>query len=436
MAARHEEGGLLARTGRTWGFWASLNGALRVRLRVEPSLADVQAAMRLVRPLVRRTPMKHSSTLGKMTGSDFRLKLENFQITGSFKVRGALNKVHSLSPEEKKRGVVAASAGNHAQGVAYAAGKMGVQCTIFMPELATVSKVRATQGYGAKVHLVGKDYQEAYEKAIEHQEKTGAVYVHAFDDPLIMAGQGTLGLEVKEDVPDLDTVLVPIGGGGLIGGVATALKGLDPKIRVIGVQAEGASTIAPSLEKGVPVNLEQADTMADGIAVRRPGKLTLPIIRKLVDEVVTVDESEIASAILFLLERTKAVAEGAGAVTLAAALHGKVDLKGAKACAIVSGGNVDMSLVSRIIRRGLVKEGRIAVITTDISDRPGSLAALLSLLAHHKASVIDLHHDRHRTDISLNRTGVEVHLETRGAEHIEEIQAALRKAGYDASVAH
>jgi len=399
------------------------------------SLADIQRAMQFLRPMVRHTPLKHSQHLTDTTGAkSFNLKLENFQITGSFKVRGALNRINALTPEERKRGVVAASAGNHAQGVAYAARKMGVACTIFMPEQATLSKAQATKAYGAAVHLEGKDYQEAYERALAFQQASGAVYVHAFDDPLIMAGQGTLGLEVKEDLPQADTVLVPIGGGGLISGVATALKGLDPRIKVIGVQAEGASTIAPSLQKGVSVTLESADTMADGIAVRKPGTLTLPIIRERVDEVVTVDESEIAAAILFLLERTKAVAEGAGAVTLAAAMHGKVDLKGKTACAVISGGNIDMPLVSRIIRRGLVKEGRIAVLTTILSDAPGSLAALLSLLAQRKASVIDLHHDRHRADVPLNRTVVEVHVETRGPAHIAELRQALEKAGYDATV--
>jgi threonine dehydratase len=416
----------------------NLNAKSPVAQRVagEPTLDDVKRAMALVRPLVRHTPMKHSSTLGELTKSDFNLKLENFQITGSFKVRGALNRIHALTPEEKRRGVVAASAGNHAQGVAYAARKMGVACTIFMPEEATLAKVRATKSYGAAVHLAGKDYQEAFEHAQEFQRKSGAVYVHAFDDALVMAGQGTLGLEIKEDLPKVDTVLVPIGGGGLISGVATALKGLDPKVKVIGVQAEGANTVAPSLQKGVPITLDSADTMADGIAVRKMSPMTLPIIRRLVDEVVTVDESEIAAAILFLLERAKTLAEGAGAVTLAAAMHGKVDLAGRTACAVISGGNIDMPLVSRIIRRGMVKEGRIAVVTTDISDRPGSLAALLGLLAKHKASVIDLHHDRHRTDISLNRTGIEVHVETRGREHIEEIRNALKAAGYQAVVNH
>jgi threonine dehydratase len=399
-----------------------------------PQLADVQKAHALLKGAVRHTPMKRSSTLGAMTGSEFHLKLENFQLTGSFKVRGALNKIHSLTEAERRSGVVAASAGNHAQGVAYAARKAGVKCDIFMPEEATLAKVVATKSYGATVHLAGRDYQEAYEAALKFREARGSTYVHAFDDPAIIAGQGTLGLEIAEDLPAIDTVLVPIGGGGLISGVATALKGLKPSIKVIGVQAAGASTIAPSLEKGRPVSLESVDTMADGIAVRNVGKVTWDIIRERVDQVVTVQESEIAAAILFLLERTKAVVEGAGAVTLAAAMHKKVDLEGRTACAVVSGGNIDMTLVSRIIRMGLVKEGRIAVVRATISDRPGGLAEFLTQLAKLKASVIDLHHDRHRPGMSLNRTGVEVHVETRGPEHIEEIRKALKASGYDAQV--
>jgi threonine dehydratase len=398
------------------------------------ALADVQKAHELLKGTVRHTPMKRSGTLGALTGGEVHLKLENFQLTGSFKVRGALNKLHSLTPNERRSGVVAASAGNHAQGVAYAARKAGVKCDIFMPEEATLAKVVATKGYGATVHLIGKDYQEAYENALKFQAAHHSTYVHAFDDPAIIAGQGTLGLEIVQDLPEVDTVLVPIGGGGLISGVATALKGLKPSVRVIGVQAAGASTIAPSLQKGSPVSLDTVETMADGIAVRNVGKLTWDIIRERVDQVVTVQESEIAAAILFLLERTKVVAEGAGAVTLAAVMHRRVELKGATACAVVSGGNIDMTLVSRIIRMGLVKEGRIAVVRATISDRPGGLAEFLTQLAKLKASVIDLHHDRHRPGMSLNRTGVEVHVETRGPEHIEEIRRALAASGYDAQV--
>jgi threonine dehydratase len=397
-------------------------------------LADVQKAWDVVRGQVRHTPVKRSSSLSQLSGGDFHLKLENFQRTGSFKVRGALNKVHALTAAERKAGVVAASAGNHAQGVAYAASQAGVRSTIFMPEDATLAKVVATKSYGAEVTLTGKDYQEAYEAAVAHQRRSNATFVHAFEDPVVMAGQGTLGLELLQDLPELDVVLVPIGGGGLIAGVATALKGLKPDIQVIGVQAEGASTIAPSLQKGRPVELDEVKTMADGIAVRRSGEMTLEVIKARVDQVVTVAESEIAAAILFLLERSKAVVEGAGAVTLAAAMHGKVKLDGRKACAVISGGNIDMTLVSRIIQKGLVKEGRIAVLEAVISDRPGSLASFLQVLARSKASVIDLHHDRDRIDLALNRTAVQVHVETRGPEHIAEVQKALAAAGYEAKL--
>jgi len=393
-------------------------------------LADVQRAWDVVRGQVRHTPTKRSSALSEMTGAEMHLKLENFQRTGSFKVRGALNKVHALTATERKAGVVAASAGNHAQGVAYAAAKAGVKATIFMPEDATLAKVAATKGYGAEIRLVGKDYQEAYEAAVAFQQRAGATFVHAFEDPLVMAGQGTLGIEMLQDMPDLDAILVPIGGGGLIAGIATAAKALKPGIEVIGVQAAGASSIAPSLQKGSPVTLESASTMADGIAVRRSGALTLEVIKEKVDRVVTVSEPEIAAGILFLLERAKAVVEGAGAVTLAAAMHGKVDLRGKRACALVSGGNIDMTLVSRIIQKGLVKEGRIAVLETELSDKPGSLASFLAVLARHKASVIDLHHDRDRLDLALNRTFVEVHVETRGPEHVAELQKVLAESGY------
>lgn len=410
----------------------SLNGFVQLRAGVAATLGlkDVQAAHEVVRGQVRHTPVKRSSSLSALTGADFWLKLENFQRTGSFKVRGALNKVHHLTAAERKAGVVCASAGNHAQGVAYAATQAGVKSTVFMPEDAPLAKLMATRGYGADVRLVGRDYQEAYEAAFAYQEQHGATFVHAYDDHLVMAGQGTIGLELMADIAKLDTVLVPIGGGGLICGIAAAVKGLNPKARIIGVQAEGASTIAPSLQKGRPVTLDTASTMADGIAVRKTGELTFPIIKDLVDEVVTVSESEIASAILFLLERSKAVVEGAGAVSLAAAMHRKVDLKGRQACAVISGGNIDMTLVSRIIQRGLVKTGRIAVLSTEISDRPGSLAAFLDVLAKNKASVIELNHNRDRLDLALNRTEVEVHVETRGPEHITDLKRNLAAGGY------
>lgn len=398
------------------------------------TLADIEAARAAIKDVVRNTPLKRSTTLSNLTGSDFHLKLENFQRTGSFKVRGATWKVENLTDEEKAKGVVAASAGNHAQGVAYAATRAGVTSHVFMPEDAPLAKVHATRGYGAEVHLGGVDYQEAYEAALAFQQETGATFVHAFEDKFVMAGQGTLGVEIAEELPDVDTVLIPIGGGGLIAGVATALKAHNPKIRIIGVQADGASTVADSLQKGAVVPIKEVHTIADGIACRKLGDMTFDCIQRYVDDVVTVSEAEIASAILFLLERTKTTVEGAGAVTLAAAMHLKADLQGQKVCAIISGGNIDITLLSRIIQRGLVKEGRVAVIETSLKDRPGAIAALLARLADEKANVLDVRHDRHRHGIALNRTYVEVHIETSGEEHIEQVAKALRPDYPDLSV--
>ena len=402
-----------------------------VRLVVAIGLEDIQAARERIGDETRNTPIKRSTTLSRMTGSDFHLKLENFQRTGSFKVRGAINKMLSLTGEEKARGVVAASAGNHAQGVAYAATTVGVESHVFMPAQAAHAKVVATKGYGAHIHLQGDDYQDAFDAAEAFCNEKGGVFVHAFDDPYIMAGQGTLGLEVLEEIPDLEVLLVPIGGGGLIGGVATAVKALKPDVYIIGVQAEGSSTVAPSLQKGRVVPLDEVHTMADGIACRKLGELPFKAIQQHVDQVVTVDESEIAAAILFLLERTKVAVEGAGAVTLAAAMHGHVDLTGKKTCAVVSGGNIDMTLLSRIIQRGLVKEGRIVVVETDLNDKPGAIADFLQRLGDAKANVMDVQHDRLRTDVALHQTHVEVHVETRGPEHVAQLRKDLTAAGYD-----
>lgn len=398
------------------------------------SLDDIARAQANIAGAVRHTPIKRSTTLSRLIGGDAHLKLENFQRTGSFKVRGALNKIHNLDEDQRARGVVAASAGNHAQGVAFAATKAGVACDIFMPEGAAHAKVVATRGYGAKVHLRGRDYQEAFEAAQAFCNEHDKVFVHAFDDLHIMAGQGTLGLEILDDVPDVEVVLVPIGGGGLIGGIATAIKAKRPNARIIGVQAEGASTVAPSLQKGAIVVPDEVRTMADGIACRRLGDLTFECIQRLVDEVVTVDESEIAAAILFLLERTKVAVEGAGAVALAAAMHGHVQLEGAKTCIVVSGGNIDMTLLSRIIQRGLVKEGRIVVIETEVDDAPGAVAQLLTMLGKARANVLDVTHDRLRTTVPLHKTHVEVHVETRGPEHVAALRTTLDEAGYVATV--
>lgn len=398
------------------------------------SLDDILRARDAIQSTVRNTPVKRSGSLSARTGGDVWLKLENFQRTGSFKVRGATWKVHNLSAAQRKAGVVAASAGNHAQGVAYAATAAGVTSHVFMPQDATLAKVAATKSYGATVHLHGRDYQEAYEAAVEYQKKEGLAFVHAYDDPFIMAGQGTLGVEVHEAIAGIETVLVPIGGGGLIAGVATALKALQPDIRIVGVQAEGASSVAPSLQKGRVVPLDEVNTMADGIACRTLGSQTFDVIRRLVDDVVTVSESEIAEAILFLLERAKTTAEGAGAVTLAALMGGHVDVKGQTTCAVVSGGNIDMNLLGRIIQQGLVKADRIMAFETTVPDRPGAIAALLDLLARNRANVLDVDHDRYRVGVPLHRVAVDIHLETRGADHAAELVAAMRGAGYEVRV--
>lgn len=397
-------------------------------------LKDVLAAREVIEGIARNTPLKRSTTLSKKTGADFYLKLENFQFTGSFKVRGAVNKLNSLTETERDKGVVCASAGNHAQGTAFAATRVGVRSDVFMPIDAPLAKIAATKGYGANVHLVGRDYQEAYEAALAFQEENGSTFVHAYDDDMIMAGAGTLGLELLEEIPNLQTILVPIGGGGLMSGVAVALKSQNPNIRIIGVQAEGASTIADSLIKGEVVPIEECNTIADGIACRYLGKKTFEVMKELVDEVVTVTEAEIASAILFLLERTKVTVEGAGAVTLAAAMHGKVDLNGQTTCAVVSGGNIDITLVSRIIQQGLVKDGRVATIQAFIKDKPGAIAGLLNLLAEEKANVLDVRHSRYRTDLQLHQTAVVVEAETHGRDHIARLKVALAEAGYEATV--
>jgi threonine dehydratase len=401
---------------------------------VPVSLDDILRARDAIQSTVRNTPVKRSGSLSARTGGDVWLKLENFQRTGSFKVRGATWKIRNLTDDERKAGVVAASAGNHAQGVAYAATAAGVASHVFMPQDATLAKVAATKSYGATVHLHGRDYQDAYEAAVAFQQEKGLAFVHAYDDPFIMAGQGTLGVEVHEAIEDLDTVLVPIGGGGLIAGVATALKALRPNIRVVGVQAEGASSVAPSLQKGRVVPLDEVQTMADGIACRTLGSQTFAVIQRHVDEVVTVSEAEIAEAILFLLERAKTTAEGAGAVSLAAVIGGHVDVEGEKACCVVSGGNIDMNLLGRIIQQGLVKADRIMAFETTVPDRPGAIVALLDLLARNRANVLDVDHDRYRLGVPLHRVAVDIHLETRGADHATQLIAAMRGAGYDVRV--
>jgi threonine dehydratase len=398
-------------------------------------LSDILEARDRVRETSRQTPLEYSHTYSSMTGADVHLKLENSQRTGSFKIRGATNRIATLSDEEKSAGVVTASAGNHAQGVALAATRSGVDATIVMPEHAPISKVKATRNYGAEVVLEGTDYNEAAERAHKIEREENRTYLHAFDDPDVMAGQGTIGLEILEDCPDLDTVVVPIGGGGLISGVATAIKERKPDARVVGVQADGASSAAPSLEKGERVSIEGVDTIADGIATRGLGEQPFRVIREHVDEVVTVSDPEIAVAITYLLERSKTVVEGAGAVPLAALLfeHFEYD-EGETIVPILSGGNVDLNTLTNIIVRGLVETGRYLKIRTVLKDRPGALETLLAILTAHQANIYAIHHDRTSRDVEMNDTEVEIELEMRGTDHVEQFLEDLRDEGYDVDV--
>ncbi|EMA01759.1 threonine ammonia-lyase [Haloferax denitrificans] len=399
------------------------------------TLADVRAARERVEAVARRTPLEYSHTFSEMTGAEVYLKLENTQRTGSFKIRGATNRIVTLSDEEQDAGVVTASAGNHAQGVALAASRAGVNSKIVMPEYAPISKVKATERYGGDVVLYGNDYDEAQAKAHEIEAEEGRTYVHAFDDEYVMAGQGTIGLEIAEDCPDLDTVVVPIGGGGLISGISTAIKEQFPDARVIGVQAEQASSAADSLNKGSIQTIDEVDTIADGIAVRRIGDKPFEVIRERVDEVVTVSDEEIAVALTYLLERAKTLVEGAGAVALAALLFQKFDYEeGEVVVPALCGGNIDMNTLTTVVMRGLVETGRYLKIRTELKDRPGSLEQLIGIIAAEKANIYAVRHDRTSRKIALNATEVEIDLEMRGPDHVESLLGELREAGYDVEV--
>lgn len=394
------------------------------------SIADIWEAHRLLKPRLHHTPLAPSRTLHDITGADIYLKAENMQRSGSFKVRGAMFKVAQLSEQERACGVIAASAGNHAQGVAIAAAQAGIPCTIVMPETAPLAKIVATQGYGAQVVLHGFTYDDAYQHCLELQEQSGATFVHAFDDPVVIAGQGTLGLEMLSDLPDADALVVPIGGGGLISGIAIAAKALHPNITVIGVQAAGAASTRASLDAGSLHTLSTITTIADGIAVKRPGELTFEIIRQLVDEVVTVEDEAIISAVLFLMERNKMMVEGAGAVGVAAMLSGAVKLPGKKVLVPLTGGNIDINLVGRFIEHGLAAAGRYFVIHTCLADRPGELMRLLGIIAEMRINVIDVRHQRISSRLPIMQREETLTLETRNRTQCEQLLTRLRTAGY------
>ncbi|PHQ38339.1 threonine ammonia-lyase [Halorubrum persicum] len=395
------------------------------------SLSDVRDARERVDEVARHTPLERSRSFSEMSGADLHLKLENFQRTGAFKIRGAMNRIATLSDAEREAGVVTASAGNHAQGVALAADRAGVDATVVMPKFAPVSKVKATRGYGASVRLEGVDYDEAQAYAHELEREESRTYVHAFDDPVVMAGQGTLGLEIVDDCPELDTVVVPIGGGGLISGVAVAIKEQLPDVRVVGVQAEGAASAGESLKTGEVHEIDSVDTIADGIATRSIGEQTLDVMTEYVDEVVTVDDREIALALTLLLERAKTLVEGAGAVALAAVLSEAFEYEEDETIvAALCGGNIDLNRLGTVIRRGLVQMGRYLKITIDLKDRPGELERVSSIVARTGANVYAVHHDRTSRDVAVNAAELELELETDDAEHAADIIDALEADGY------
>ena len=358
------------------------------------------------------------------------LKTENLQNTGSFKLRGAYYKISRLTDEQKKKGVIACSAGNHAQGVALAASRQGIDALICIPEGAPISKVEATRAYGARVELVKGVYDDAYKRALEIMEDTGRTMIHPFNDEDVIAGQGTIGLEILEQLPDVDQVVVPVGGGGFISGVAFTMKKLRPSIKVYGVQASGAASMLVSHEHHHIETLPTVNTIADGIAVKSPGDLTFSLTEQYVDDILTVTDDEIAVAILNMMETQKLVSEGAGAVAVAAALSGKIPLEGKKTALIVSGGNIDVTILSRVIDRALIKEGRVADITVELMDKPGQLVEVSSIVAESGANVIGVFHDKNCNEANINNCTLRVRMETRDFDHIEEIKKRLADAGF------
>lgn len=398
-----------------------------------PGLADFERARGIVSRVARETPMESSRYLARVVGAPVHLKCENLQRTGSYKLRGAYHRMSSLSTEERERGVVASSAGNHAQGVAFAARELGIKATIFMPVGVALPKLEATRAYGADVMLAGASFGETQQASIEYAERTGAVLIPPFDHPDVVAGQGTLGLEILDQVPDAATIVVPIGGGGLAAGIASAAKqkaaAEGRTIRVIGVQAANAAPYPVSIDAGEPVQVPVLPTIADGIAVYRPGELNFRIIREAVDEVVTVGEDDIARALLVLLERAKLVVEPAGAVSVAALLTGAVQSEG-PVVAMLSGGNIDPLLMQRVISHGLAASGRYLTVRVGLPDRPGQLLRIAELLAGSHANVVEVLHTRHGRGLQISEVEIDISVETRGPEHRTQVVEVLRSAGY------
>lgn len=392
------------------------------------NIAQVYKAAEVLREVARHPKLIGPTQLSD--SSEVYLKPENLQRTGSFKLRGAYFKISQLSDEERSRGVIACSAGNHAQGVALATAQAGIKATICLPAGAPISKVEATKALGAEVVMVPGVYDDAYQRALELQKEKGLTLVHPFDDPLVIAGQGTIGLEIIEEMPDVEAVVVPVGGGGLISGVAFAIKTLKPEVKVYGVQAEGAPSMVHALADGKREALDRVSTIADGIAVKEPGENTFDLCSSYVDEVVTVSDDEVAAAILTLIEQQKLVAEGAGAVSVAAVMFNKVPVKGKKVVCVVSGGNIDVTSLNRVITRGLVKNGRDCTVTVLLSDKPGQLSKVCSVIGDLGANILSVEHKRNSKNTDINGCKLHIDMETRNHEHIDIIRRGLEEAGF------
>ncbi len=392
------------------------------------TMDKIYHAEAVLKDVVHRTELIYAPHINPE--SEIYLKPENLQRTGSFKVRGAYYKISQLSEAERAKGVIACSAGNHAQGVAFAAAKRGIPSLICIPQGAPISKIEATKSYGAQVCLVKGVYDDAFQKACELQKESGAVLIHPFNDPDVIAGQGTIGLEILNELPDADAVIVPVGGGGLISGIAFAVKTLKPDCKVYGVQASGAPGMLKSVENRKLEPLAGVSTFADGIAVKCPGDLTYEFCRKYVDKIVTVTDDETAMAVLALIEQHKLIAEGAGAVSVAAAMFNKIDIKGKKTVCLLSGGNIDVTILSRVISRGLQKAGRLGELVLKTADRPGQIKEVTAIIADLGANVVSIHHDRSREDISVDACTLSIRMETKDSGHLAEIRQAITKAGY------
>ena len=397
-------------------------------------LSEIMTASRRLKSVLHHTELDLSSTFSRMTGGNIYLKCENRQKTGSFKIRGATNKISAMVERGERVPVVASSAGNHAQGVAYAANTFGIPATIVMPAAAPIAKVQATEGYGAKVVLAGTCYDEAYAKACEICEEEGAAFLHPYNDYEVMAGQGTLGLEILGDLPTVDVILVPAGGGGLLAGMIAAVKQVNPRVQVYGVQAEGADAIARSFREKKLVTTDSASTIADGIAVKSPGNLTVDIINRCGDGVLTVSDNEISGAILLLMERCKQIVEPAGASTVAAVLSGKLDVKGKNVVCVLSGGNIDVSFVQSIIEQGMVARHRRIRFVVKLRDKPGSLVQMLSVLAQNNANILTIEHDKLAAGLKPDETSVHIACEVGGKAHGDAVLKALRESGYEVEV--